>query len=389
MAAEIVPDFVSGYHPGALGIQKGAGYVDQSGELITRWPPGMSTFISPWVVDNVRESAQRLRFVSGFLAVAWVVVVAYLMRLLLPRVSILVALPVAVFWPPMLAMGDPTRSEMLFTVLLTVAAYLLACLYRCRPQSIFNTMALTIAAWSALAAAALTKTSGIAVAGTMFVGVAFGFHSWSIRRRIGVLLLSASVFSVGLAPWVLTYKEHTGHFGFTSNGFTSVQDGFRHYPHFPLGSELRERSVRWQSYEDMWADLREVAATDYIGALRLLGIKTIHPWYATWSRRFDRYLLVTQLPWLLLFVWASGRTLWRWKQIPGEIILLHGYVAALWIAAAFVAPILRYLSPAFPFVVILVFWHALDADLLGGGPESTQKCQREASLERNGVASTR
>ena len=45
MAAEIVPDFVHGYHPGALGIQNGVGYVDQSGELITRWPPGMSTFI--------------------------------------------------------------------------------------------------------------------------------------------------------------------------------------------------------------------------------------------------------------------------------------------------------------------------------------------------------
>jgi hypothetical protein len=26
-----------------------------------------------------------------------------------------------------------------------------------------------------------------------------------------------------------------------------------------------------------------------------------------------------------------------------------------------VAPLLRYLSPAFPFVVIVVFWHMLDA----------------------------
>lgn len=379
MAAEIVPDFVHGYHPGALGIQKGAGYVDQSGELITRWPPGMSTFISPWVVDDVVESARNLRFVSGFLALGWVVFVAYLMRLLIPRVSILLALGIAVFWPPMWAMGDPTRSEMLFTFLSSAGMLALVCLYRRRSSPIFTTVALTIAAWVAFAAAALTKTLGIAVALAMFVGIAFGFHSWSIRRRIAVLLLSASVFAAGLAPWISAYRDHTGHYGFTSNGLESVRHGLVRYPHFPLGLELKERSADWRSYDDMWTDIRELAAADRGGAFRLLGIKTVRPWYATWSGRFDHYLLVVQLPWFLLFVLASGRTMWRWKQIPGEVILLHGYVAALWLTAALVAPILRYLSPAFPFVVIIVLWHALDANLLG---EKTGE-PRELPAEEN------
>jgi 4-amino-4-deoxy-L-arabinose transferase-like glycosyltransferase len=313
--------------------------------------------------------------VSGFLAIAWVVAVAHLMKLLIPRVSMTVALGIAVFWPPMLAMGDPTRSEMLFTVLLTVAAYLLARLYRHWPRSIFATATLTIAAWSALGAAALTKTSGIAAAGAAFVAVAFGFHSWSIRRRVAVLLVGTSVFGVVLAPWVLSYKEHTGNFGFTSNGFASVRDGFRHYPHFPLGLELSKRSEGWQSYADIWADLREVSAADQVGALRLLGIKFFHPWYATWTKRFDPYLLAMQLPWLAIFVWAGGRTVWRWRRIPGEIILLHGQVAALWLTAASVAPLLRYLSPAFPFVVIVVFWHVLDATSPGEEARDAQNAE--------------
>jgi len=378
MAAEIVPDFVHGYHPGALGIQKGAGYVDQFGELITSWPPGMSTFISPWVVDNVVDSARDLRFVSGFLAMGWVVLIAFLLRLFLPRVSILVALGIAVFWPPMWAMGDPTRSEMLFTLLSSAGVLGLVYLYRLRPSSIFNTVALTIAAWVAFAAVALTKTLGIAVALAMFVGIAFGFHSWSIRRRIAIIFLSASVFAVGIAPWVLEYKDHTGHFGFTSNGLESVRHGLVRYTHFPLGLELKERSVQWRSYDDMWSDIREVAAADRVGAFRLLGIKIVRPWYATWSGRFDRYLLVVQLPWFLLFVLASGRTMWRWKNIPGEVILLHGYVAALWLSAALVAPILRYLSPAFPFVVIIVLWHALDANILGEGTAEHRELPLEA-----------
>jgi 4-amino-4-deoxy-L-arabinose transferase-like glycosyltransferase len=379
-AAEILPDFRAGYHPGAVSIQAGAGYVDHAGTFITAWPPGMSIVISPWVVEDVRESVRVLRFVSGCLTAVWVVLVALLSRLLLPRVSILIVLGIAVFWPPMWALGDPMGSEMLFTVFVTLAVYLLARLCRLRPPSLFEAAVVAIAGWTALAAATLTKTTGFAVAGAMLIGIVFGFHRWSVGRRIAVVLLGTLVFMAGLAPWVLKYREHTGHYGFTSNGLTSVRDGLRRYSNFPLGSELTKRSVQWQSYEDMWADVCEVSAADPMGALRLLGIKFIHPWYATWSRRLDRFLPVIQLPWFLLFVLASGRALWHWRQIPGEVILLHGGVAALWLSAASVAPIVRYLLPAFPFVVIVVFWHGLNSGLLGANARETQGLPGEVSL---------
>ena len=364
-AAEILPDFRYGYHPGALNIQRGAGYVDQSGELITAWPPGMSIVASPWVGDDVKESERNLRYLSGLLAVVWVISVALLARLVVPQVSVILVLALAVFWPPMWALGDPMGSEMLFAVLSTVAVCLLVGLYRLRSRSVLVTVALASCAWLFFAAASLTRTMGIAVAGAVLIGIAAGFHDWSVRRRGAVLLLSCVVFAAGLAPWVWEYRQHTGHYGFGSNGFYSVKEGLRRYPDFPAGWALSEQGEGWQSFRDMWPDLRALSVADPLGTLRLLAMKIIDPWRATTSRRFDRYLLAIQLPWLVLFVVTSCRTLLMWRRVPGEVILLHGCVGALWMTSAFVYSLLRYLSPAFPFVVIIVLWHAVDSGVLG------------------------
>lgn len=383
-AAKIVPDFRVGYHPGALNIQRGRGYVDQTGEFITQWPPGMSILASPWVVDDVGESARNLRFVSGFLAAIWVVSVASLARLIAPRVSTAVVLGLAVFWPPMWTIGDPMGSEMLFTALSTVAVYLLVRLYRLREVSAFNITSLTAGAWLLFGAAALTRTIGIAVAGAMFVGIAFGFRTWSTRRRSAVLAMSAAVFAAALAPWVWVYKEHTGHFGFTSAGFRSIQYGLERYSSFPLGLALTERSEKWESYSDMWADLRDLSVADPAGALRLIGTKLVDPWWSTTSRKYDRYLLWVQLPWLLLYCWASCRTVRHWRRTPGEVVLLHGFVAALWLTAALIDALLRYLSPAFPFVVLIVAWHLLDANVLGRETAEVRYPLSPAGLARHG-----
>jgi hypothetical protein len=249
---------------------------------------------------------------------------------------------------------------MLFTVLTTLAVYLLIKLYCVAPPARFRTVVLTFFASCAFVGAALTKTTGLAFAGAAFIAVACGFRAWSWQRRAGILLFGALVFLAGLLPWLRTYQVHTGHLGFTSNGFSSMRDGLQRYSSFSLGSELKRRSLQWNSYKDIWTDLRELSASDPFGALRLAVVKLVQPWYATWSGRFDRYIMMMQLPWFLLFIVASGRALWRWRHIPGEVILLHGGVAALWFSAVLVAPLYRYLSPGFPFIVLVVLWHAVD-----------------------------
>lgn len=362
--AGIHPDFREGYHPGAVSLQRGSGYVDQSGHFITAWPPGWSLFISPWVVPDARQSAQRLRIVSGLMAAVWTVVLALLARLILPGVSILTVLVLGVFWPPMWGLGDPMGSDMLFAMLSTAALCLLVYLYRLRYPALSRTVVLVVSAWLLIAAASLTRTIGIAVAAALFLGVAVGFRRWSHRRRVAVLLLGSAVFVVGLSPWLRAYREHTGHYGFTSNGFVSVRQGLARNQGLPLGRELSERSAAWRTYGDMLADVRDLSLADPGGVLRLMASKLVGPWYATTSQRYDRYLLAVQLPGLVLFLAASCRTLWRFKRIPGEVILIHGYVVALWFTAALVEPLLRYLTPGLPFVVMAVLWHVVDAEIV-------------------------
>jgi hypothetical protein len=366
LSANTFQDFFDGYYPGALGMQREVGYVNQRGEFITRWPPGYSLFISPWVVEDVNATITTLQYISGTLAAVWVMLVAHLATCLIPRVSIVVVLGMGIFWPPLWAIGDPMRSEMLFTVLSTFAVYLLVRLYSVPAAARFMPLVLTFFASCTLVGAALTKTTGLALVGAISIAVASGFRSWSLPRRAGVLLCGALVFIAGLLPWLLTYQQHTGHFGFTSNGFESIRHGLQRYPSFVLGSELRKRSANWHSYRDIWIDIRDLATSDPFGALRLAATKFVQPWYTTWSGRFDRYLMMVQLPWFLLFAATSGRTLWRWHQIPGEVILLHGCVAALWLSAILVAPLYRYLAPGFPFVVLIVLWHAGDIILKSG-----------------------
>jgi 4-amino-4-deoxy-L-arabinose transferase-like glycosyltransferase len=362
--AEILPDFREGYHPGALSLREGTGYLLRSGEFNSTWPPGTSVFISPWVVEDVVDSARRLRFVAGLVAAAWVVMIAWLSRRVVPRVPIQVVLGLAVFWPPMWALGDPTGSEMLFSALLALAVSLLVFLYRLSPSLPLRTVVLTASAWAALAAAALTRTMGIAVAGAILIAILFGFHRWSAKRRLVVALLGTSVFVGGLTPWVLFFKNQTGQFGFTTSGIESTRYGLRRTSHIPLASELAERSTRWRSYEDVWSDATELGTADPVGAARLLATKIVRPWYFTSSGRLDHVIIIIQLPWLVFFAIACARTLRRWRRVPGEVIMLHGCVAALWLTAVTVSPLLRYLLPSFPFVVIVVFWHAVDAGLL-------------------------
>jgi hypothetical protein len=48
--AGIHPDFLKGYHPGALSIRESGEYLNLAGKFNSHWPPGYSVFISPIVV---------------------------------------------------------------------------------------------------------------------------------------------------------------------------------------------------------------------------------------------------------------------------------------------------------------------------------------------------
>jgi 4-amino-4-deoxy-L-arabinose transferase-like glycosyltransferase len=360
----LIPDFVNEYHPGALAIQRGEGYVDPSEQLIAKAPPVYSLFISPWVVEDVSESVEALRPVAGCLSFVWVIVVAWLAKMTVPRVSIMVVLPLAVLWPPLAALGNPMFSELLFAFMITVAVALVVLLSRFSRGSPYKSVLLALAIGLTLGMASLTKITGLAVGAAIIFAVVVSFHSWSFRRRAGIALCVLVVSSAAQLPWVLYYQDKTGSSGYPSRGPLAIQDGLTQYPSFPAGAELIRRSHWDDSLQDISKVVREVSREYPMGMGRIVAMKLFQAWYATHSGRYDIYLLPLQLPWFLLFVFSCFRTLWRWRRIPPEIIIQHGVVVALWLMSAMVRSNFRYLAPAFPMVVLIVCWQT--GDILRG-----------------------
>jgi hypothetical protein len=315
-------DFTGGYHPSAIALREGRGYLDAQGKFLTAFPPGYSLFILPWVTEDPHQSAQHLRHVSGVLAVLWVLMLAWLAKRLLPRLAVWLVLVPAVFWPPMLAIGNPSLSEMFYTVLVTATVCVLVVLAESAEG---RGWLMAAAAGTLIGLATLTRTLGLSVFGAALLAVATGFHAWRRVRRIAAAIIITIAFCAVLAPWVSVFHENTGHWGITQ------------------------------------VTPRKSALLSPLGRKRLSATTLVQSWYRTAAGTYDAFLVPLQLPWAAVFVLCSFRALRRWRSVPEPLIVMHGFVGAAWVAGIASYPLLRYLAPTFPLVVLVTAWHALDA----------------------------
>ena len=352
------PDFRYGYHPGALGLQQGHGYVDANGAFITRWPPGYSLFIAPFIQEDRIASLATLRHLGAALAAIWMALLAWLARMVAPGFTQpLVLALAAAFWPPLLALANPGGSEMLFTTLTTLAACLLVWLSARSGTGSLLDHGAAFAAGLTLGLASLTKTLGISLSAAAALSILAAFRRVPARRRASTAFLLFLGVGLAIGPWLLEYQRKTGRVGFTTAGIRSVKDGFQRFTTFEAGREIARQSTAWLSANDVVHTLAEVGADDPFGVVRLLATKAIRPWYSTDSGRFDTLLIVLQLPWLVLFTLSTGLLLRRWRTAPPSLVVLHALVLANWGLAVVVLSIFRYLAPVFPLAILGVLAH--------------------------------
>ncbi len=360
MATPISPDFLGVYLPGALALRSGAGYLGADGAPISHYPPGFSLLIAPWADADPQRALASLRWLAGAEAGLWVVLLAWLATRVVPRVSLLMALPVIALWPSLLAIGNPTNSELPFTVLLTLAMCLLGGFAPAARRSGWRGVARCTLGAVALAAAIYVRPQGFVVAGAIALALATGFASVAPTTRLAATASFLATIAVLTLPWMIVQQRHTGQLRFASSPLVAVKDGVRELDRSPFTVELAGRSEAWQSLGDAWADFEDAARTDPSGAVRFALHKLLAPWYRTWSRRLDVILAVLQIPVCLLFVLSSLRVLCRWRDTPGEVILLHAAVVSQWGLALLVLPLFRYLAPSFPFVLLALLWQLGD-----------------------------
>lgn len=351
------PDFLDGYHPGAVGIQQGRGYVDGNGDLITHWPPGYSLIISPFVTPDAVASLKRLRYLSGFLAAGWVMLVSVIAGQVLRRSWRVVGVGLATLWPPLLALGDAGSSEMLFSVLLALSVVLAVklCSDSWRSQQTTGRILLVAGLLGlSLGLASLTKTTGLSLALMILLALAIGLRNLPGTRRLQVAGITLVGIVLVVSPWIVAYRAETGAVGFTSAGASSISDGLRRFPGLELGEKLRADSEEWDSLDAIAVDVSNRVKQHPVEALILVSRKVISPWYRTNSGRFDRYMLLAQIPWLVGFLWSFGKLLGRRDRVRDKLLLLHLVVLSLWLPAVVALSIFRYLAPVFPIVVLLV-----------------------------------
>jgi hypothetical protein len=355
-------DFVLGYHPAALGLQQGQGYVGLDGRFMQDFPPGYSVLIAPFVEEDVERSLGLLRIVHGFLAVILVVLLALLIRRLLPQQWQIPILAVGILWPPQLALSYPGGSEILFAVFVVAAVIVAQPMLRAPPPKLLAMMGFALALGSLLGLATLTRTMGLAVGGAVLIAVAVGASELPVARRMLVIVMVATSLSATALPWILTYQRHTGYVGITNAdvGVRSLRFGFQRFEDWAPGRVLEQRRHTWDDLPQATRDIAEVGRKWPFQTAGLLTAKAFRAWYGAASGRFDALVLPMNLPWALLFVLASFRALARWKDTPAGIILLHGIVAACWVSTFVTSSVFRYMAPVFPIAVVAIAWHAED-----------------------------
>lgn len=349
-----ISDFENGYHIGAYNLKNGQGYTNSSGQLITHWPPGYSIFIMPFISSDREISAKRLRIVNGFLSVVWIILLFIIFRKILSNTPTFVPLGLAVFWPPMLAIGNPELSELLFATIITLSIY--ALIHLLSSNKPIKTWLISILAGFLFGYATLIKTLAFPSFLFTIIVLFFLWKEFSLIKRSKFIFVMILSFLAIIYPWLITYHNYTGHWGFTTAGLHSIMDGINSFPDIKAGEFLISRFDYWISFRSFILDLG-VSLKTYPGStLYLFFIKSIKSWYGTSSGNYESVLFVLNIPLLILFLFSSVKIINNFFKTPLIIIIAMVVVLSFWLTSVLVLPLFRYLSPVFPFVILIIFY---------------------------------
>ncbi|MCD4731854.1 MAG: hypothetical protein K8R74_14705, partial [Bacteroidales bacterium] len=90
------------------------------------------------------------------------------------------------------------------------------------------------------------------------------------------------------------------------------------------------------------------------------------------SGRFETIMIFTNIPFLILFLISIVRIIHNLirktndqhlKRTSSIILVIAGYIIGVWIPASILSlPIFRYMTPIFPFVILIIFYSLFNPD---------------------------
>jgi 4-amino-4-deoxy-L-arabinose transferase-like glycosyltransferase len=358
-------DYFQFYEPVAHNLLAGKGLVTADGNPALEFPPGFplvlaGSFAAARVGGFSEELALRLQVVFC------VGVSAMLVYLIAARVfGLQTAVVAAVLWstyPLQLWLTKQPDSGHLFNVFCLSAIYLL--LNSDRGDFAFPRLFLV---GLFIGIASLVRPIGMALSIVFLCGL-WIFKSEAPQKRRAVLAGFIVLGNlVAIAPWELWAHRVTGQWiPLSTNGPSSLMDGIT------LSSWRSSQGVsvkipigvgnvigEYVANQRNLTTTAEIAKFTLREAVRhplampeLFAIKSARAWYASDSRRFEKFSLMVQAPYILLFL--SG--LWYARREDGVTRAFTSFtllfVIYFWAMTVLALSIVRYMLPAMALIVM-------------------------------------
>lgn len=362
-------DYVYYYEPVARNILKGAGVVSLDGTTAAiRYPPGYPLLLTSifFLSRQLRISEATGLSVFGILCMGLASV--FIFQLTRSVWGILPALMSSLVWttyPLALWYSQEPGTELPFIAIFYGAFCLFwyALLRRIRAWPIYFFIGLLIGF------AMLIRP--IAIGAGVLMGVILWLFASAIRPRLKLGLIAVLLFGnlVAVAPWEAWMYSKTGKVILLSNGgVPSIRDGltygvnskgFRQGGGVPADvaevmNDIQAKYGELRSLSDIAAIMSKELLMRPVAVLKLFLLKAVRSWYGTDSRRLETPLMLLQLIYLALILWATKAS-WKLggtaRTLTVSVWLVAFYFWGMTIVALSIS---RYMLPAMGLLFMLL-----------------------------------
>ena len=342
-------DFIYFYGPIATNLAAGKGLVDDKGEFATVFPPGFPVMLAFQFKAAAILGVEPLVIVAVFnvlissLGCGCVFLIAE--YIFTRRVAVLAALTWATY-PANIWLSFQPNSEVPYLPVFFLAAFAsLRALNEKNPN-------FAVKAGILLGLCALMRP--IALSSAAFLAGGLVLFSWKEARRKGLAAgaLLATAFLLTILPWEVYVSQKTGRplpmfakaASLMTQGITSVITDTPRNAADPLEVTKSKRGLFSLLFDELRADP--------LAVLKLLSMKLVRGWYATYRTRKTLQILPVQLFYLCLGGIGLRLALRNDRRHLACIWLLLLSIGGAWFTTIVTVPLLRYMLPQMSFVLI-------------------------------------
>ena len=368
LAAADQSDYYSFYEPVARNIIAGRGISLADQSPATLFPPGCPLVLAGLFVIAEKVSIPETVVVSGFsiLAMGLISSLVFLMsRAVFPAMASLVSAGIWMTYPFALWLTRQPNSEVPFMLFLYAGLALFCYLVVRRPYS----WALFVLCGYVFGIAMLIRPIAIGI--VLVLSLIVWILRRELRRRFRALLITMLLLGnlLALIPWEAWVFSKTGRVipistsgeGNVGEGLIFAVDKKRYHAQIvseDIVSVMNEIQQRFNQGGTSGEGIGRIVVTEFrarpVAMAKLIALKVARSWYGTDSGRQETTILLVQLAYLAIILWAA-RKIWRQGGIYRKFAI-GGFLIVIyfWGMTVLAISMARYMVPVMGPLFVLI-----------------------------------